>query len=120
ALISRPKLLLLDEPLANLDLRSEQEVVEVLGRVAHSQGIGVLISTHDMNPLLPVMDRVAYIAAGRLASGSTADVVSSEALSKLYGRHVDVIHIHGRVIVVAGPEGIPLHHLGPEPVARVV
>ena len=62
ALISRPKLLLLDEPLANLDLRSEQEIVAVLGKLAREQEIAVLLSAHDMNPLLGVMDRIVYVA----------------------------------------------------------
>jgi len=103
ALVSHPRLLLLDEPLANLDLRSEQEVVELLARVAREQRIAVLISAHEMNPLLPVMDRVVYLAGGRAASGTTAEVVRPDVLSRLYGHHVDVLHVHGRVIVVAGP-----------------
>jgi zinc/manganese transport system ATP-binding protein len=102
ALISRPKLLLLDEPLANLDLRSAQEVVRLLARIAREQRIAILISAHEMNPLLPVMDRIVYLAAGRAASGSVDEVVRSEVLGRLYGHHVDVLRVHGRVIVVAG------------------
>jgi zinc/manganese transport system ATP-binding protein len=102
ALISRPRLLLLDEPLANLDLRAAQEVVLLLGRIASEQRIAVLISAHEMNPLLPVMDRIVYLAGGRAASGSVEEVVRSEVLSRLYGHHVDVLRVHGRVIVVAG------------------
>jgi zinc/manganese transport system ATP-binding protein len=102
ALIGRPKLLLLDEPLANLDLRSGQEVVALLSRLAKELGIAVLISAHEMNPLLPVMDRIVYIAAGRVASGTTAEVVRADVLSELYGSHVDVLNVHGRVLVVAG------------------
>ncbi len=102
ALISEPTLLLLDEPLANLDLRSAQEVVALLARIAREHQIAVLISAHEMNPLLPVMDRIVYMAAGRAASGTTAEVVRSEVLSRLYGHHVDVLRVHGRVIVVAG------------------
>jgi zinc/manganese transport system ATP-binding protein len=101
ALISRPRLLLLDEPLANLDLRSEQEIVAVLGRLAREHGISVLLSAHDMNPLLGVMDRIVYVANGRAASGSTDEVVTSAGLSQLYGHHVDVVRVHGRVLVVA-------------------
>ena len=115
ALISRPGLLLLDEPLANLDIASEQEVVALLGRIAKEQRIAVLISAHEMNPLLPVMDRIVYMANGRAASGPTDQVVTGEVLSKLYGHHVDVIHVHGRVLVVAGRgEGldIPIEHSG--------
>ena len=109
ALISRPRLLLLDEPLANLDIRSEQEVVELVARIAAEQQVAVLISAHDMNPLLPVMDRVVYIAGGRVASGTTDEVVSTESLSRLYGHRVDVIHVNGRVLVVAGRENEGLH-----------
>jgi len=101
-LISRPKLLLLDEPLANLDLRSAQEVVGLVSRIAREQQLAVLISAHEMNPLLPVMDRLVYLAAGRAASGTAEEVITSDVLTKLYGHHVDVLRVHGRVIVVAG------------------
>ncbi len=118
ALIGRPRLLLLDEPLANLDIRSEQEVVALLAKIAKGQGIAVLISAHEMNPLLPVMDRVVYIASGRAASGPTDEVVRGDVLSALYGRHVDVLHVHGRVLVVAGNE--EPHHAEVEDTGTVV
>jgi zinc/manganese transport system ATP-binding protein len=102
ALISRPKLLLLDEPLANLDLRSAREVVGLLARIAREQQIAVLISAHEMNALLPVMDRVVYLADGRAACGTADEVVRSDVLSRLYGHRVDVMRVRGRVIVVAG------------------
>ncbi len=102
ALIARPRLLLLDEPLANLDLRSAHEVVTLLGRIAREQEIAVLISAHEINPLLPVMDRIVYLAAGRAVSGTTAEVVRADVLSELYGHHVDVLNVHGRVLIVAG------------------
>jgi len=105
ALISRPKLLLLDEPLANLDIRSAQGIVAVLARLAREQQIAVLISAHDMNPLAPVMDRIVYVAAGRAAVGSADEVLRTDVLSTLYGQHVDVLHVHGRVVIVAGEAG---------------
>ena len=108
ALIAKPRLLLLDEPLANLDIRSEQEVVGLLATIARQQQIAVLISAHEMNPLLPVMDRVVYVAAGRAASGSTEEVVREDVLSALYGQHVDVLRVHGRILVVAGKD--EAHH----------
>jgi zinc/manganese transport system ATP-binding protein len=107
ALISKPRLLLLDEPLANLDIRSEQEIVGLLARISRERGVAVLISAHEINPLLPVMDRVVYMAAGRAASGTTSEVIRPEVLSRLYGHHVDVIHLHGRVLVVAGRDEEP-------------
>jgi zinc/manganese transport system ATP-binding protein len=105
ALISKPRLLLLDEPLANLDISSEQGIVSVLARLARAEGIAVLLSAHDMNPLMPVMDRIVYVAAGRVAVGSTDEVVQPQVLTRLYGHHVDVIRVHGRILVVAA-EGV--------------
>ena len=109
AVISRPRLLLLDEPLANLDLHSEQGIVAVLARLAREQQIAVLVSAHDMNPLMRETSTVVYVAAGRAAAGRTDDVIRTEVLSALYGSHVDVLHVHGRVLVVAGDEPEPAH-----------
>jgi zinc/manganese transport system ATP-binding protein len=115
ALISRPRLLLLDEPLANLDLRSEQEVVTLLARLAREHGVAVMLSAHDMNPLLPVMDRIVYVAGGRVASGTTDEVVRPEVLSRLYGHPVDVLRVHDRILVVAGPGSGAERWAAPEP-----
>ena len=104
ALIGRPRLLLLDEPLANLDLRSEQGIVSVLARLAHEQGIAVLISAHDLNPLLREIDTVVYVAAGRAVAGRTDEIIQSDVLSALYGSRVDVLHVNGRILVIAGEE----------------
>ena len=101
ALIRRPALLLLDEPLANLDLRSTAEIVRLLRRLSREQQVAVLLSTHDMNPLLPAMDRIVYLANGKAATGSVEEVVRTEVLSRLYGYHIDVVRVHDRILVVA-------------------
>ncbi|HEX3984265.1 MAG TPA: metal ABC transporter ATP-binding protein [Acidisoma sp.] len=101
AMIRRPQLLLLDEPLANLDVRAVADIVGLLNRFAREEGVTVLISAHDMNPLLSVMDRIVYLAQGRAATGRTEEVVRTEVLSRLYGHHIDVIRVHGRVLVIA-------------------
>ncbi len=102
ALIRRPRLLLLDEPLANLDLGSVAGIVALLRRVCREYQVTVLLSAHDMNPLLPAMDRIVYLAHGRAASGRAEAVVRTDVLSALYGYHIDVIRVHGRVLVIAG------------------
>lgn len=108
ALIRRPRLLLLDEPLANLDIRSVAEIVSLLRRLCTENRIAILLSAHDMNPLLSAMDRIVYLADGRAVSGRTDEVVRTEVLSKLYGYHIDVIRVHGRILVAAagGSENI--------------
>lgn len=105
ALIRRPRLLLLDEPLANLDIRSGAEIVSLLRRLSREHNITVLLSAHDMNPLLPAMDRIVYLAHGRAVCGTADEVIRPEVLSRLYGYHIDVLRIHGRVLVIAAEGG---------------
>ncbi len=117
ALIRRPRLLLLDEPLANLDMRSVAGIVALLRRLSREFQTTVLLSAHDMNPLLSAMDRIVYLANGRAASGSTDAVVRTEILSRLYGYHIDVVRVHGRVLVVAAEgEDAALASLAHDPV----
>jgi zinc/manganese transport system ATP-binding protein len=104
ALVSKPDLLLLDEPLANLDISSAQGIVTVLADLSRKEGIAVLLSAHDMNPLLPVMDRIIYVAGGQVAAGTVDEVVQPEVLATLYGHEVDVLRVRGRVLVVAGSD----------------
>ena len=102
ALLANPRLLLLDEPLSNLDPRGAGEVVRLVARLGRERGIAVLLVAHDMNPLVGVMDRVLYLADGRSAIGPVNEVVTGDVLSRLYGYPVDVLNVRGRVLVVAG------------------
>jgi zinc/manganese transport system ATP-binding protein len=108
ALVSRPPLLLLDEPLANLDPASVQDIVALLAELCRTRGVSVVLSAHDMNPLLPVMDRIVYLADGRAAVGTADEVVRADVLSALYDRRIEVIRAEGRVFVVA--DGVDAHH----------
>jgi len=113
ALVSQPSLLLLDEPLANLDPRSVQEIVSLLHEISVRHDVSIFLSAHEMNALLPVMDRIVYLTSGRAASGTTSEVVQTDVLSALYGHHVDVLQVHGRVLVVTEPntdtDDLPSH-----------
>jgi zinc/manganese transport system ATP-binding protein len=101
ALISKPKLLLLDEPLANLDISSAHSIVSLLAKLSRSEQIAILLSAHDMNPLLPVMDSIVYVAAGHVATGTPDEVVQSDVLTRLYGQPVEVIRVRERLLVLA-------------------
>jgi zinc/manganese transport system ATP-binding protein len=101
ALVGRPKLLLLDEPLANLDVRNEAAMVDVIAEVARSRGIAVMLVAHDLNPLRHVIDRVCYVAGGGVAIGTPDEVVTGPVLSRLYGAPVEVLtDSRGRRFVV--------------------
>jgi len=109
ALVGKPELLLLDEPLANLDIRRETELVQVVSSVARSQNVAVVLIAHDINPLLPVVDRIIYIVNGRVATGKLDEVVTSESLSKLYDAPVEVLRdSRGRIAVLGTEETV--HH----------
>ncbi len=100
ALVTQPRILLLDEPLEGLDLNHQQAVTEVIGRVCQNENIAVLLVSHDVNPLLPYVDRMLYLAHGQAALGAPGDVLTSETLSRLYGAPVDVLRTRdGRVVV---------------------
>ncbi len=100
ALVTDPRLLLLDEPLANLDISREQDIVALVRRICRSRKVAVLFVTHDINPLLPDIDRVLYLAGGRSAIGIPAEVITRECLSTLYGSPVEVVTALNRVFVV--------------------
>jgi zinc/manganese transport system ATP-binding protein len=101
ALVARPRLLLLDEPLASLDLRSQQAVSQLVADLRAQHGFTVILVTHDINPVLSVTNRVMYIAGGRVSIGTPAEVITSENLSRLYQAEVEVLtDSRGRLFVV--------------------
>jgi zinc/manganese transport system ATP-binding protein len=101
ALVDQPQLLLLDEPLASLDLRSQQAVSQLVADLQAQQGFAVVLVTHDINPVLSVTDRVMYIAGGSVSVGPPGEVITSENLSRLYQAEVEVIRdSRGRLFVV--------------------
>lgn len=100
ALLTNPRLLMLDEPLASLDINREQEIVALIDQVCRERRVAVLFVTHDINPLLPVVDRVLYMARGRSTIGTPDEVITSETLSQLYGTPVEVVHALNRLFVV--------------------
>jgi zinc/manganese transport system ATP-binding protein len=110
ALVSRPRLLLLDEPLDSLDLPNQIAVAALLARICRQQQVTVLLVAHDVNPLLPYLDRVAYFGSGGALAGPPRQVITAEALTRLYGVPIEVLHTaDGRLVVVGLPEA-PAQH----------
>jgi zinc/manganese transport system ATP-binding protein len=109
AIAGEPKLLLCDEPLLSLDLQRQREVCELIDAQRRRLGTAVLFVTHDVNPLLDLVDRVLYLAGGHFRIGTPDEVLRTEVLSELYGTRVDVVRAGGRVIVVQSP-GADHHH----------
>jgi zinc/manganese transport system ATP-binding protein len=102
ALIGRPRLLLLDEPLISLDPRREREVVALVKSLQCELGITVLFSAHELNPLLGAIDRVLYLGHGQAALGMVEEVITGPVLSRLYGSEIEVVRLKGRIFVMSG------------------
>ena len=100
ALLTDPQILLLDEPLANLDLAHQQEAVGLISRICRTRGATTLLVSHDINPLLQVTEKVLFLARGHSAIGTPADVINSETLSRLYNLPVEVAQVMDRFFVV--------------------
>ena len=102
ALIGRPQLLLLDEPLANLDPRFQGDVIALTNSLRAELGITILFSAHELNPLLGAVDRVLYLGRGQAELGTVDEVITGPVLSRLYGADIDVIRAKGRIFVLSG------------------
>lgn len=101
ALVGEPRLLLMDEPLSYLDVRNQVGIVELIAELARQRLLTVLLIAHDVNPLLPHIDRVVYVANGHVAMGRPEEIITTRRLTEIYGLQVEVIKdSRGRVFVV--------------------
>lgn len=101
ATIFRPELLLLDEPLASLDLAAQAEIVDLINLVRDTTAAAIVVVAHDLNPLAPIVDDVLWIARHQVRSGPVDDVVNEAVLSDLYGHPIEIIVTpRGRRVIV--------------------
>ena len=113
ALIGTPQLLLLDEPLASLDPRHQEDVVELVQRLQTNLKISVIFSAHELNPLIGIMNRVLYLGGGHAEIGTVDEVITGPVLSRLYGSEIDVVRIDGHIFVMSGGHHMEEHHTAP-------
>jgi zinc/manganese transport system ATP-binding protein len=107
--VRRPRILILDEPLDSLDLPNQAAVAALVDEVCGA-GVTVVMVAHDVNPILPYVDRVVYLGRGSAVSGAPAEVITSSTLSDLFGTPIEVLHASdGRLVVVGQPEP-PAYH----------
>ena len=105
ALVTNPRMLVLDEPLDSLDLANQQAIAGIIRRISQKTGAAVLLVAHDINPIMSSIDRVVYIARGHVAVGTPAEVITSDTLSKLYDSPVEVLKACDGGLVVVGHTG---------------
>ena len=111
ALVGNPRILLLDEPLSNLDVRNQAAMTGLVAEVARARRLTVLLIAHDVNPLLPYIDRVMFVAQGKVTIGAPDEVINSEALSRIFDAPIEVLRdSRGRVFVVGLEEQVSHPH----------
>ena len=116
ALARRPQLLLLDEALDSLDVASQASVSALVRDICVREHVTVMMVAHDVNPILPHLDRVIYLAGGSAVSGTPDEVITAEQLTRLYGTPVGVLQDNsGRLFVVGQPDVGSGHHGGGHP-----
>jgi zinc/manganese transport system ATP-binding protein len=91
ALLTNPKLLLLDEPLASLDIKSQHEIVHLVENIRIERQVAVMLVAHDLNSMLEMLNGIVFILDGRVVAGSLDEVVRTDVLSRLYDTPV---HVH--------------------------
>jgi zinc/manganese transport system ATP-binding protein len=110
ALVRRPKMLLLDEPLDSLDVTSQASVSALIQSICRSEGVAVMMVAHDVNPILSYLDTVVYLAHGGAVMGSPGEVINAETLTMLYGTPIDVLTDRSGRLVVVGQQDVPPEH----------
>ena len=110
ALALRPDLLLLDEPLDSLDLPNQAAVATLIARISRTQRVAVVMVLHDVNPVLPHLDTLVYLAPGGSLIGPPRQVITSAALTDLFGTPIEVLTAaDGRLVVVGHPQRCDAH-----------
>ncbi|HEY0535442.1 MAG TPA: ATP-binding cassette domain-containing protein, partial [Actinoplanes sp.] len=111
ALVDDPQLLLCDEPLLSLDPHSQSTTTALVDQSRRTDDTAVIFVTHEINPVLPYVDRVLYLAGGQFRMGSVDEVLNSETLSQMYRTPIEVIRTGDRILVAGLPEaqGRPDH-----------
>ncbi|MDQ6876868.1 MAG: ABC transporter ATP-binding protein [Candidatus Dormibacteraeota bacterium] len=111
ALVGKPNLLLLDEPLSHLDVRNQAAIVQLISEVGRERRLTILLIAHDVNPLLTHIDHVLYVAHGKVAMGKPAEIITSKSLSDIYSAPVEVLtDSRGRLFVVGLEEEVSHPH----------
>ncbi|MFN8522138.1 MAG: metal ABC transporter ATP-binding protein [Chloroflexota bacterium] len=113
ALAQEPELLLLDEPLAGVDARTEQLVYDLLGDLT-ARGVTVILATHHLSDVVTHFDRAIFLNRRLVAEGQPGDVLTEENLRAAYGDHVALVQVGSRFFAVetgghdrAGAAGVP-------------
>lgn len=107
ALVQTPKILLLDEPTANLDLKHQLEVLDLLLETKE-QGVSIVIAIHDLNLALRYCDKFIILDQGKVFASGGQEIISKENIETVYGVQVEVLEKDGMKFVIPVQPSIEL------------
>ena len=99
AFLTRPRLMLLDEPTTGLDPRSRREVQRFVSEVRHDEGVTILLTTHDMAEAELLCDRMAFLASGRMVAEGTPLELRKQVAGT---RSLDEVDMEGVFMALTG------------------
>jgi len=105
ALVQEPKLLLLDEPTSNLDLRNQLEILRLLRQAIQEHGLAAVMTMHDLNMALRFADKYLFLKNGRIFDVGRPEEISAETVEAVYGVAVEIHRNNGHPLVVPVEEG---------------
>lgn len=108
ALVQEPKVLLLDEPTSNLDLKNQMDILEMIGWIVREHRIAAVMTMHDLNLAFRFADRFLFLKQGKVFSSDLKEQINADTIAAVYGVQVDILHHQGQMVVVPrGQELIP-------------
>lgn len=100
ALAQEPKIILLDEPTSNLDIKNQVEVMSLIKEYCLEKGISVIISIHDINLSLQFSDKYIMLKNGEVFMYGGNNIISAENIKSIYGLDVDIIEYNNRKVII--------------------
>lgn len=102
ALISRPRLLILDEPTSGVDLKTQHHILHLLSQL-NREGVTVILTTHDLNSVARHLPWVICFNRSIVAQGDPQDVFTSQTLSRTYNSEMVVVRQNGLLLIADSP-----------------
>jgi iron complex transport system ATP-binding protein len=100
ALVQEPRLLVFDEPTANLDISNEVLVSSEMTKAARERGVAVLASLHDINQALEIGDRFFFLKDGRVLRSGGQEIISEELIEEVYGVSVKIMETEDKKFIL--------------------